>query len=96
MYAGRIVEQGTTADVIGTPGHPYTRGLLDSVPGQSAVQKRLYPIPGMAPSPLDISPGCAFRPRCAHATAACDDWPEMTPIGAREHGARCFHPLASA
>src|SRR5690348_11467862 len=46
MYAGRIVEQGTTADVIGTPAHPYTRGLLDSVPGQSALQKRLYPIPG--------------------------------------------------
>ena len=93
MYAGRIVEQGTTADVIGTPRHPYTRGLLDSVPGQSWLQKRLHPIPGMTPSLLDIGLGCAFRARCAYATAVCAETPQMTPIGAHEHGLRCFHPL---
>ena len=96
MYAGRIVEQGTTAEVIGEPRHPYTRGLLDSVPGQSRLHRRLRPIPGMTPSLLDIGPGCAFRARCAYATAVCTDTPEMTPIGAQGHELRCFHPLPPA
>ena len=96
MYAGRIVEQGTTAAVIGSPRHPYTRGLLDSVPGQSLLpHRRLRPIPGMAPSPLEVGPGCAFRARCARATAICAETPEMRPIGAHGHGLRCFHPLAA-
>ncbi|HEY7943027.1 MAG: ABC transporter ATP-binding protein [Burkholderiales bacterium] len=93
MYAGRIVEQGTTADVLGAPRHPYTRGLLDSVPGHARDQQRLRQIPGMTPSLLEIGPGCAFRARCAYATPACEQTPEMTPIGAHEHTLRCFHPL---
>jgi peptide/nickel transport system ATP-binding protein len=96
MYAGRIVEQGTTADVLGSPRHPYTRGLLDSVPGQAQEHKRLRNIPGMTPSLLDIGPGCAFRTRCAYATAICAETPEMTPIGSQAHMLRCFHPLAAA
>jgi peptide/nickel transport system ATP-binding protein len=96
MYAGRIVEQGTTADVIGAPRHPYTRGLLDSVPGYAHEQTRLRQIPGMTPSLLEISPGCAFRARCAYATDVCAETPEMTAIGAREHALRCFHPLPTA
>ena len=96
MYAGRIVEQGTTADVLGAPRHPYTRGLLDSVPGQAQEHERLRNIPGMTPSLLDIGPGCAFRARCGYATAVCAQTPEMTPIGADEHTLRCFHPLPAA
>ena len=96
MYAGRIVENGTTADVLGAPRHPYTRGLLDSVPGHAQEQKRLRQIPGMTPSLLEIGAGCAFRARCAYATQVCEQTPEMTPIGAREHALRCFHPLAMA
>jgi peptide/nickel transport system ATP-binding protein len=95
MYAGRIVEQGTTADVLGAPRHPYTRGLLDSVPGQAQEHKRLRNIPGMTPSLLDIGPGCAFRERCSYATAVCAQTPEMTPVGP-EHTLRCFHPLPAA
>ena len=96
MYAGRIVEQGTTADVLGAPRHPYTRGLLDSVPGQAQEHRRLRNIPGMTPSLLDIGPGCAFRARCTYATEICTQTPEMTPIGARDHTLRCFYPLAVA
>jgi peptide/nickel transport system ATP-binding protein len=96
MYAGRIVEQGTTADVLGSPRHPYTRGLLDSVPGQAQEHKRLRNIPGMTPSLLNIGPGCAFRARCGYATAVCAETPEMTSIGSREHTLRCFHPLPAA
>ena len=96
MYAGRIVEQGTTRDVLGAPRHPYTRGLLDSVPGQAQQHGRLRNIPGMTPSLLDIGPGCAFRTRCAYATETCAETPEMTPIGSRDHTLRCFHPLSAA
>src|SRR4029079_19618711 len=96
MYAGRIVEQGTTADVLGAPRHPYTRGLLDSLPGQSQEQRRLRNIPGMTPSLLDIGPGCAFRARCAYATEICAQTPQMTPIGSADHTLRCFYPLAVA
>ncbi|MGH8851926.1 MAG: ABC transporter ATP-binding protein [Casimicrobiaceae bacterium] len=96
MYAGRIVEQGTTADVLGAPRHPYTRGLLDSVPGQAQDHQRLRQIPGMTPSLLEIGPGCAFRARCGYATQACERTPEMTPIGVHEHTLRCFHPLLAA
>jgi len=96
MYAGRIVEQGTTADVLGAPRHPYTRGLLDSVPGQAQEHRRLRNIPGMTPSLLDIGPGCAFRVRCAYATEICAQTPQMTPIGSADHTLRCFYPLAVA
>jgi peptide/nickel transport system ATP-binding protein len=95
MYAGRIVEQGTVFDVLSRPRHPYTRGLLDSVPSMSARGTRLAQIPGMAPSPLAVPEGCAFRDRCAHATDVCKAMPAMEPIGdpAVQHTVRCFHPL---
>jgi peptide/nickel transport system ATP-binding protein len=95
MYAGRIVEQGTVFDVLSRPRHPYTRGLLDSVPSMSARGTRLAQIPGMAPSPLAVPEGCAFRDRCAHATDVCKAMPAMEPIGdpALLHTVRCFHPL---
>ncbi|MEO8676463.1 MAG: ABC transporter ATP-binding protein [Casimicrobiaceae bacterium] len=98
MYAGKIVEQGTVFDVLSQPRHPYTRGLLDSVPSMSARGARLAQIPGMAPSPLAVPAGCAFRDRCGYATDACRTMPEMLPIGDSSGGqtVRCFHPLAVA
>ena len=98
MYAGRIVEQGTVFDVLSQPRHPYTRGLLDSVPSMSVRGARLAQIPGMAPSPLAVPAGCAFRDRCGYATDACRTMPEMLPIGDASGGqtVRCFHPLAVA
>ena len=96
MYAGRIVEEGTTADVLTTPRHPYTRGLLDSVPANTLPQERLRQIPGMTPSLLELGPGCAFRSRCPRAQADCEQDPEMRPYGAIGQAVRCFHPLESA
>ena len=98
LYAGRIVEQGTVFDVLSQPRHPYTRGLLDSVPSMSVRGARLAQIPGMAPSPLAVPAGCAFRDRCGYATDACRTMPEMLPIGDTSGGqtVRCFHPLAVA
>jgi peptide/nickel transport system ATP-binding protein len=93
MYAGRIVEEGTTADVLTTPRHPYTRGLLDSVPANTLPQERLRQIPGMTPSLLELGPGCAFRSRCPRAQADCEQDPEMRPYGAIGQAVRCFHPL---
>jgi peptide/nickel transport system ATP-binding protein len=93
MYAGRIVEQGTTAEIIDAPAHPYTRGLLDSVPSNAPSREKLRQIPGMAPSPFDLPSGCPFRPRCAYATAQCEETPEMRPLSASGRSLRCFHPL---
>lgn len=96
MYAGRIVEEGSTADVIDHPAHPYTRGLLDSVPSRNPHGGRLKQIPGMTPSLIDLPGGCAFRERCARADAACEAMPDMTaaPTAGPGHRMRCFHPLA--
>ena len=96
MYAGRIVEQGSVFDVLAQPRHPYTQGLLDSVPSRSVRGARLKQIPGMAPSVLNLSAGCAFRPRCSYASEICAAMPEMRPIGADPNGqtVRCHHPLA--
>jgi peptide/nickel transport system ATP-binding protein len=97
MYAGRIVEQGSVVDVLTQPRHPYTQGLLDSVPSRSRRGARLKQIPGMAPSALDLPDGCAFRARCGYATDACSTAPEMRPVGANRSGqtVRCHHPLES-
>ena len=90
MYAGRIVERGTVDQVLDTPRHPYTRGLIDSLPMENDRGQPLRQIPGSAPPPLGRPEGCPFRPRCAHATAACRAEPPETGAA---HAWRCFHPL---
>jgi len=94
MYAGRIVEAGAVDDVLDAPAHPYTRGLLDSVPANNTGGGRLKQIPGMTPSLLKLAPGCAFRERCRYASERCGSMPELAPLGARR--VRCHHPLAAA
>ena len=95
MYAGRIVEEGSTAEVIRAPRHPYTRGLIESVPSRSTRGRRLHQIPGMTPSLLSLPPGCAFRARCFAATDACATAPD--PSGpATGHRYRCWNPLGGA
>jgi peptide/nickel transport system ATP-binding protein len=94
MYAGRIVEEGATGDVLRAPRHPYTRGLLDSVPGNAPPHEKLKQIPGMTPSLIELPPGCAFRSRCAYATAECAETPEMRRYGAIGQSIRCFNPLS--
>jgi len=95
MYAGRIVEQGSVDDVLAQPLHPYTQGLLDSVPSRSERGARLRQIPGMAPSVIDLPPGCAFRDRCARPGADCATAPaERRIAGEGRRSVRCHYPLA--
>jgi peptide/nickel transport system ATP-binding protein len=91
MYAGRIVEQGTVDAVLDAPLHPYTLGLLESIPRRNRGRRRLAQIPGMTPSLPDLPAGCAFRPRCAHATSECEIAPAIT-APAEGRRVRCFHP----
>jgi peptide/nickel transport system ATP-binding protein len=95
MYAGRIVESGPVRDIIRAPAHPYTRGLLDSVPSSNRRGERLAQIPGMTPSRVSLPAGCPFRPRCAYASDACLDVPQ-TRLLRDSHDVRCFHPLGNA
>ena len=95
MYAGRIVETGRTEDVIDRPLHPYTHGLIGSVPSHNRRGAPLTQIPGLPPSLVDLPTGCAFRPRCGHASALCREEPEERAVGG-ERRLRCFHPLPEA
>jgi peptide/nickel transport system ATP-binding protein len=92
MYAGRIVERGSCREIIGTPAHPYTRGLLASRPHAELIKgTRLETISGTPPDLADLPPGCAFLPRCQLATAECASAvpPEfLVNVG---HTARCIH-----
>jgi peptide/nickel transport system ATP-binding protein len=90
MYAGRIVESGDATAVLDHPLHPYTAGLIGSVPSRNRRGQKLRQIPGMTPSLLNLPAGCAFRSRCARADATCEQQPPDTGSG---HAARCFHPL---
>jgi peptide/nickel transport system ATP-binding protein len=91
MYAGRIVEKGPVDQVLDAPLHPYTKGLIGSVPSRNVRGQKLAQIPGMTPSLLSLPPGCAFRARCPRADAACLAEPALTrPRPGRE--IRCFHP----
>ena len=95
MYAGGIVESGPVDDLLDRPAHPYTRGLIDSIPSAAARGRRLVPIRGMTPSLAHLPAGCAFAPRCARADGACTKRPEMRSLaGARS--VRCHHPLEAA
>jgi oligopeptide transport system ATP-binding protein len=71
MYAGRIVEQAPVHDIYTSPAHPYTRGLLESIPRLDAKGRELYAIKGLPPNLMDIPPGCAFHPRCLMARDVC-------------------------
>ncbi|MBS1301512.1 ABC transporter ATP-binding protein [Loktanella sp. SALINAS62] len=92
MYAGRVVEVGPVDDLLDAPAHPYTRGLIESVPARGQRGKRLNQIPGRMPSLADLPDGCSFAPRCEHATAACAALPDMEAFGPTR-SVRCFHPL---
>jgi peptide/nickel transport system ATP-binding protein len=91
MYAGKIVERGTVDEVLDRPLHPYTRGLLDSVPARTRRGAPLRQIPGMTPSLLKLPPGCAFRSRCSRASETCLSDPPLYELGGRH--VRCFHPI---
>jgi peptide/nickel transport system ATP-binding protein len=92
MYAGRIVEQGATQDILRAPRHPYTWGLLNSRPDRFPPKSVLPQIRGAMPSLAHLPAGCAFASRCDHATALCQT---ETPVwsGTMANGFSCYHPL---
>ena len=91
MYAGRIVEQGSVDEVLDAPKHPYTEGLIGSIPSRHATGGELAQIPGMMPSLIDIGTGCRFRERCSRATHRCGEDPALRVL-AGGSVVSCHHP----
>ncbi|MEG1605112.1 MAG: ABC transporter ATP-binding protein [Clostridia bacterium] len=90
MYAGKVVEQGTTKELFYEPKHPYTWGLLRSIPGAASQRQKLIPIPGTPPDLIAPPPGCPFAPRCPYAMNVCTQkMPEPTRVSGT-HSASCF------
>ena len=90
MYASRIAEQGSLNDIFSNPGHPYTRGLLMSIPKLSEKQKRLKAISGQVPSPFNYPAGCHFQDRCPDAFDRCSrEKPKLVDLG-NGHLVACF------
>lgn len=93
MYCGKIVESGSRDDVIRRASHPYTVGLLNSIPRMAEEQERLESIPGMVPSMLDLPNGCYFAPRCKYCQEICrTQAPTEQPVG-DGHVVCCHFPL---
>jgi oligopeptide/dipeptide ABC transporter ATP-binding protein len=88
MYAGRVAEQGPAAEVLGWPRHPYTRGLIETMPDIANRKPMLPVIAGTVPEPRNRGPGCTFAPRCLYADAACADIP---PLRGDTHRVACVH-----
>jgi oligopeptide/dipeptide ABC transporter ATP-binding protein len=90
MYAGRIIEQASAAELYANPRHPYTLGLLRSVPRLDEPRRaRLEPIDGQPPDLSRLPPGCAFAPRCAYRVERCDHVPPLHAIGS-QHASACW------
>jgi peptide/nickel transport system ATP-binding protein/oligopeptide transport system ATP-binding protein len=94
MYAGQIVETGSVEDIFARPAHPYTRGLLGSLPSIEARGRRLTSIPGTVPSPLTWPAGCRFRARCPLAGAGCEAPQALASVGGNGRMARCWRVSA--
>jgi len=93
MYAGRIVESGLSEDIFGHPHHPYTIGLLNSVPrlGEKHGTRKLVPIDGLPPDLINMPPTCAFLPRCTYKVEKCqkEPWPALRAVG-DQHYISCY------
>jgi oligopeptide/dipeptide ABC transporter ATP-binding protein len=90
MYAGRIVETGTVDEVLLAPKHPYTQGLLNSIPGEKKRGRALTAIEGVVPNPFRMPPGCKFQPRCPYEWERCTTEPGLIQVGGAERRARCW------
>ncbi|HWE64568.1 MAG TPA: ABC transporter ATP-binding protein [Chloroflexota bacterium] len=86
MYTGKVVEQGDVVSVLKSPKHPYTVGLLNSIPSLGVKDQRLNVIPGTVPSPLNLPKGCTFAPRCPHVMGICHE--QEPPLKTLEGGAK--------
>jgi oligopeptide/dipeptide ABC transporter ATP-binding protein len=98
MYAGRAAEKAPKRDVFYRPHHPYTKGLLESIPSSSASGSRLKPIPGQPPSLINLPQGCKFHPRCGYVLARCTvDEPVLRPVDdGGAHTSACWLPVEAA
>jgi peptide/nickel transport system ATP-binding protein len=102
MYCGRIVEEAEAHDLFHSPRHPYTEGLLRSLPRVDRDLEDLTPIEGWVPSPFELPEGCRFEPRCPYSTDQCKDLnpdlgvPPTSPQSQNVHRVACFHPRAEA
>jgi oligopeptide/dipeptide ABC transporter ATP-binding protein len=98
MYAGRAAERATKQDIFYAPHHPYTKGLLESIPNSSARTERLKPITGQPPSLIRLPSGCKFHPRCGYVMDRClTEEPDLRPIGEDGfHASACWLPTAAA
>ncbi len=98
MYAGRAAEKAAKRDVFYAPHHPYTKGLLESIPSSAAAGDRLRPIPGSPPSLINLPSGCKFHPRCGYVLDRClTEEPELRPVGLNGyHTSACWLPARSA
>lgn len=92
IYAGEIVELGNLHDIFKQTGHPYTEGLLGAIPKINVNERRLSPIEGLMPDPMEVRKGCAFAERCKYAEEKCKNThPELNEITSG-HKVRCFYP----
>ncbi|HAF69821.1 MAG: Peptide/nickel transport system ATP-binding protein [Acetothermia bacterium 64_32] len=90
MYLGKVVEHAPVRPLYHDPKHPYTQGLLKSIPSLATKKERLEPIKGVVPDPLDAPPGCPFHPRCPHAMEICTrEMPALKEVG-QDHQAACW------
>ncbi len=98
MYAGRAAERATKQDIFYAPHHPYTKGLLESIPNSSARTERLKPISGQPPSLIRLPSGCKFHPRCGYVMDRClTEEPNLRPVGEDGfHASACWLPTAAA
>lgn len=93
MYAGHVIESGNTTDVIDTPSHPYSIGLLQAAPENGTPRSLLKAIPGTVPNLSKLPQGCAFRGRCHYADESCLTTPELTPLARHpQQSVACWHP----
>lgn len=98
MYAGRAAEVASKRDIFYRAHHPYTKGLLESIPNSSAGAGRLRPITGQPPSLINLPPGCVFHPRCAYVMDKClSEEPALIPVaGDGFHRSACWLPVSAA
>jgi len=92
MYCGRIVEEAPVRDLFYRPRHPYTVGLLGSLPRVDQHVDVLSPIQGWVPSPADLPAGCSFAPRCPHASSVCTETEPGLNGAEASHPVACHHP----
>ena len=96
MYAGQVVEDGPVEPILNRPLHPYTAGLLGSLPKQASPKSRLPSIPGRVPSPTEMPAGCRFGPRCGYAEPPCEEPQHLVSAGDRHVRCRRYNELVLA